>query len=123
MPSGSITNALVRCTRKDSDAAGLFELTRPNLGLWVLDLDFSPDDQQADQLAGICRQLANYARLHRLSDGSVDYTLHLTFDLLANDPIVLAPSLIRLASECGFNLELYAARNEDGYQAARGNRR
>jgi hypothetical protein len=124
MPGGCITNALIRCTRKDSEATGLFELARPDLGLWVLELDFPPDGQQAEQLAGICRQLqANSVRLQRLSEGSVDYTLHLTFDLLEHDPIVLTPSLIRLASECGFNLELYAARNDDGYQAVSGNRR
>lgn len=124
MPSGSITNALVRCTRNDSEAAGLFELTRPDLGLWVLELDFTPDGQQAEQLAGICRQLqANSVRLLKLYEGSVDYTLHLTFDLPDREPILLAPSLIRLASECGFNLELYVARNEAGYQVVSGNRR
>lgn len=124
MPSGSITNALIRCTRKDSEATGLFELARPDQGLWVLELDFTPDGQQAQQLAGICRQLqANSSRLQRLSEGSDDYTLHLTFDLLEHDPIVLTPPLIGLASACGFNLELYAARNEDGYQVVSGNRR
>ncbi len=110
MPSGSITNALVRCTRKDSEAAGLFELTRPDLGLWVLELDITPDDQQADQLAGICRQLqANSVRLQKLHEGSIDYTLHLTFDLPAGEPIILDSFLTRLASECGFKLELYVA--------------
>ena len=124
MQTGSITNALVRCTREDTEAEGLFELTRPDLGLWVLELDFTPDGQQAEQLAGICRQLqANSARLQRLSEGSVDYTLHLTFDLPEQDSIVLTPSLIRFASECGFTLELYAARNEDGYHVVSGNRR
>ena len=117
MPSASITNALVRCTREDSEAAGLFELTRPDLGLWVLVLDFTPDVHQAEQLAGIYRQLqANSVRLQKLREGGVDYTLHLTFDLPEREPIILAPSLVRLASECGFNLELYVAKNEDGYQ-------
>jgi hypothetical protein len=124
MPSGSITNALVRCTRADSAAAGLFELTRPDLGLWVLELDFTPDAHQGEQLAGICHQLqANSVRLQKLHEGSVDYTLHLTFDLPEREPIVLSPSLVRLASECGFNLELYVAKNEDGYQGVSGNRR
>ena len=124
MRSGSITNALVRCKREDSEAAGLFELTRPDLGLWVLELDFTPDVHQAEQLAGICQQLeANSVRLRKLHEGSLDYTLHLTFDLPECEPIVLAPSLVGLASECGFNLELYVAKNEDGYQAVSGNRR
>jgi hypothetical protein len=115
MPSGSITNALVRCTRKDSEAAGLFELIRSDLGLWVLELDYTPDAQQSEQLAGICRQLqANTVRLQKLSEGSVDYTLHLTFNLPEHEPIVLAPSLMQLAAMCGFNLELYVAENEDG---------
>jgi hypothetical protein len=111
MPGGSITNALVRCTRKDSEAAGLFELTRPDLGLWVLELDFTPNDQQADQLAGICRQLqAKSVLLQKLHEGSIDYTLHLTFDMPGGEPIILTPMLTRLASECGFRLELYVAK-------------
>lgn len=124
MPSGSLTNALVRCTREDRDAAGLFELIRPDLGLWVLELDFTADVRQAEQLAGICLQLqANSVRLQKLREGSVDYTLHLTFDLPEREPIVLVPLLTRLASECGFNIEIYVTETEDGYQGLGGNRR
>jgi hypothetical protein len=115
MSNGSITNALIRCTRQDREAEGLFELTRPDLGLWVLELDYTRDGVQAEQIAQICRQVkANSARLQKLDEGSADYTLHLTFDLPERERIVLPPALSRLASECGFNLELYATRDEEG---------
>jgi hypothetical protein len=115
MPSGSITNALIRCTRQDTAAADLFELTRPDLGLWVLDLDYSQDGTQREQIAEICRQLQlDSLRLRELHEGSDDYTLHLTFDLPERERIILPPALSRLASECGFNLELYATRDEEG---------
>ena len=114
MPRGSITNALIRCTRQDSEAEGLFELTRPDLGLWVLELDFRRDDIQAEQIAQICRQVKdNSVRLQKIEKGSADYTLHLTFDLPENERIVLPPLLSRLASKCGFNLELYTTRDEE----------
>ena len=115
MPSGSITNALIRCTRQDREAEGLFELTRPDLGLWVLELDYEQDDSQAVKIDGICRQLQSHLdRLQKLHEGSADYTLHLTFDLPEHERIILPPKLSRLASECGFNIEVYAERNEEG---------
>lgn len=115
MPSGSITNALIRCTRNDSEAAGLFELTRPDLGLWVLELDCEHDESQAVQIDGICRQLRSHShRLQKLHEGSADYTLHLTLDLPEHERIILSPKLSRLAAECGLNIEIYADRNKDG---------
>ena len=115
MPSGSITNALIRCTRHDRAAADLFELTRPDLGLWVLELDYTQYGTQGDQIAEICQQLQlNSLRLRELHEGSADYTLHLTFDLPEREPIILPPPLSRLASECGFNLELCTTRDEEG---------
>ncbi|RYD39414.1 MAG: hypothetical protein EOP83_36815 [Verrucomicrobiaceae bacterium] len=92
----------------------MFELVRPDLGLWVLELDYTPDGVQAEQIAEICRHVeANLARLQKLEQGSAGYTLHLTFDLPEWERIVLPPALSRLASECGFNMELYATRDEE----------
>lgn len=99
----------------------MFELTRPDLGLWVLELDFTLDGVQAEQIAQICRQVrSNAGRLQKLEKGSLDYTLHLKFDLPEGERIMLPPSLCRLVSECGFNLELYAARDEEGKRAVGG---
>lgn len=113
MPSGSITNALIRCTRQDRKAEELFELTRPDLGLWVLELDYDQDSPQADQIDGICRHLWSHSdRLQSLHEGSIEYTLHLKFKLPEHEVIILPPSLSRLASVCGFSIELYAERNE-----------
>ncbi|MEO8615953.1 MAG: hypothetical protein ABI600_12490 [Luteolibacter sp.] len=115
MQSGSIINAVIRCFRQDSEAAGLFDLTRPDLGLWVLDLDYTPDAPQGEQIAEIFRQLqANSIQLQKLHEGSVDYTLHLKFDLPERKPIIIPPTFSKLASECGFSLELYASRDEEG---------
>jgi len=123
MPSGSITSALIRCTRQDSEAEGLFELTQPDLGLWVRELEFTRDSVQAEQIAEICREVqANSARLQKLDQGSADYTLHLTFDLPERERIVLPSSLSGLAYACGFSIELYGTRDEAG-ESGRGGRR
>lgn len=114
MPRGSIINALIRCTRQDREAQGMFELTRADLGLWVLELDFTPDGSQAEQLDQISRQLSvNADRLQKLDDGASDYTLHLKFDLRGGGRVILPPSLSRLASECGFHIEIIAAGDEE----------
>ena len=89
MPSGSITHAFIRCTRQDREAEGLFELTRPDLGLWILELNYTQGGQQAEQIAEICRHLqVNSVRLQKLNEGSADYTLHFTFDLPECERIV-----------------------------------
>lgn len=114
MPSGSIINALIRCTRQDREPEGLFEQIRDVSGLWVLELDYTHGGHQAEQIAEICHQLrVHSARLQKLQEGSVDYTLHLTFELPEIERIILPPMLCGLASECGFNIELYTERNED----------
>jgi hypothetical protein len=90
----------------------LFELTRPDLGLWVLELDFSQEAVQATQISEICRQVqANSAHLRGLNEGSTDYTLHLTFHLPEHERILLPPLLSRLASEWGLSLELYVTKD------------
>ena len=115
MPSGSITNALIRCTRQDREAEGLFDATRLDLGLWVLELDYAQDGTQSEQIDEICRQLqSNSYRLQKLNEGSIDYTLHLTFNLPDHERIIIPPKLSGLASECGFNIELYATQDEEG---------
>lgn len=92
----------------------MFELVRPDLGLWVLELDYTQDGVQSEQIAEICRQLqANSVGLQKLYEGSVDYTLHLAVNLPQVDRIVLPPALSTLASECGFNLEVRVDRNEE----------
>lgn len=113
--SGSIINALIRCTRQDREAKGLFDLTRADLGLWVLELDYTDDHSQAEQIAGIYQQLLAISNsLQRLREGSDDYTLHLAFDLPEQERILIPPTLSSLASDCGFSIEIYATRDEDG---------
>ena len=112
---GSMTNALVRCTRHDDKATGLFELVRADIGLWVLELDHTPKFTVAEQISEITAQLqASIEQLQIIREGSADYTLHLAFDLDENKPIIYPPSLSKIASDCGFAIETYTNQNEEG---------
>jgi hypothetical protein len=115
MPNAIITNALVRCTRSDLRAAAMFELVSKDIGLWVLDLDINQDGTLSEQIARIYEQLQSiYTELSNLRDRSIDYTLHLTFDLPRTVPIILPTNLSTLAAECGINLEIYVNTIEEG---------
>ena len=108
MTQAALTNALLRCTRSDGGAGASFELVREDIGLRVLELDPGSGLTLSEQIAEICRQLrTKAAELRNLREGSRDYTLHLTFDLPDAVPIILPTELSDLASDCGFNLEIY----------------
>jgi len=115
MPRAIMTNSLIRCTRSDRKAAASFELVRADLGLWVLDLDSNPDSTLPEQIGEIYGQLQmRLTELKNIREGSLDYTLHLTCDLHDTTPIILPIALTGLASECGFNIEIYVRPKEDG---------
>ena len=108
MPQAALTNAFVRCIRCDREAAASFEWVREDIGLWVLELDPGPGMTLSEQIAAIYGQLQRRSdELRNLREGSRDFTLHLTFALLAAVPIILPAALADLASDCGFNLEIY----------------
>jgi len=108
MPNARITNALVRCTRSDQKAAEAFELVREDIGLWVLELDPGAGGTLSEQIAEIYAQLQTKStELRNLREGCLDYTLHLTLNLLNTVPLILPADLSRLASECGFKFEIY----------------
>src|ERR1035437_7279899 len=124
MRRATITNALIRCTRSDRKAAPSFDLVRADLGLWVLELDSNPESAISDQIKEINGQLQmRINELQNIRDGSFDYTLHLTCDLPGTTPIILPIPLTGLASECGFNIEIYVRPNEEGQQASAPNAR
>ena len=113
-PRAIITNALIRCTRSDRKAAASFELVREDLGLWVLDLNSNPDLTLPEQIGEIYGQLqARLAELKNIREGGIDYTLHLKFNLTESTPIILSVALTELASECGFNVEIYVNTSEE----------
>ena len=115
MRRATITNALIRCTRSDRKAARSFELVRADLGLWVLDLDSNPESTISEQIKDINDQLQmRLTELKNIREGGLDYTLHLTCDLPGTTPIILPIPLTGLASECGFNIEIYVRPNEEG---------
>ena len=115
MQSNSITNALIRCIRSDDRAAGLFELANSDLGLWVLELDFTHRAAVADQVAEITNQLlASIDQLQRIKEGSNDFTLHLTVELDENKPLVIPPNLSKIVSDYGISIEAYNNQNEEG---------
>lgn len=115
MRRATIANALIRCTRSDRKAAPSFELVRADLGLWVLELDSNPESTLSEQIIEINSQLqVRLTELKNIREGSFDYTLHLTCDLPDTTPIILPTPLTGLASECGFNIEIYVRPNEEG---------
>src|ERR1035437_6956879 len=124
MRRATISNALIRCTRSDRKAARSFELVRADLGLWVLDLDSNPESTISEQIKDINDQLQmRLTELKNIREGGLDYTLHLTCDLPGTTPIILPIPLTGLASECGFNIEIYVRPNEEGQQASAPNAR
>jgi hypothetical protein len=115
MPHATITNALIRCTRSDRQAAASFELVREDIGLWVLELDPGLGVTLSEQVAEIYGQLQmRSTELRNLREGSLDYTLHLTFDLPNTVPIILPTAWSNLASECGFKFEIYVNTIKEG---------
>ena len=115
MPHATITNALIRCIRSDREPAASFELVREDIGLWVLELDPGPGATLSEQIAEIYRQLRmRSTELQNLREGSLDYALHLTFDLSDTVPIILPTALSDLASDCGFEFEIYVNSIKEG---------
>ena len=94
-----ITNALIRCTRTDREAQSEFELVRDDLDLWVRELP--------ENLDGIINNLLGIQPLlEKLKIGSSDYTLHLAVMIDDSNSFTLPCSLSKLASSCGFSIEL-----------------
>ncbi len=107
-PSASITNALMRCIRKDEAAGPAFELVRADLGLWVLELDFDLAGSWSCQIHSLCDQIEkNRVRLAPLREGSSDFTFHLSVETNETLPLRIPPRLSQLASECGFEIEIH----------------
>jgi hypothetical protein len=104
-----LTNALIRCIRNDNAAGLAFELVRADMGLWVMELDFHFSDSWASQIESIADQLEGHrVLLASLGEGSSDYALHLAAETDAPHPLRIPVRLARLASECGFEIEIYA---------------
>lgn len=107
-----IDNALLRCTRDDRDAAPLFELVRTDLGLWVWELALPPDAYADSQLEQIGRELdANRSKLASLAAGSRGYVLFLSVVADESSTLRIPRELVRLAADCGFELELFTQRS------------
>jgi len=88
----------------------VFELVREDLGLWVLELHDDVNQPEASHLDGVAKKLEHHrALLAALGKGSSDYTLHLSAEITAIIPLRIPSSLSRLASECGFAIEIYTA--------------
>lgn len=103
-----VLNALLRCVREDGKAAPLFEPVDRAPGLWVLELGPFDDESWSGWLARGHRTLsANEAFLQALSDGSTDYTLHITVTAETYQAVTLPPSLSLLLGNCGITVELY----------------
>jgi hypothetical protein len=102
-----VTNALLRCTRTDTNAAPLFEKVRGDLDVWIWELGSQPfltwskwSDQTLPQLE------ANLSLLTELGEGSQDYTLHLMICARQLSPIRIPSQLSRLSLKAGFAIEI-----------------
>lgn len=99
MSEASITNALLRCTRGDDLAGEAFELVRPDLGLWVLELP--------ETFPEIVQTLGQHRSLLRaLKTGGSDYTLHLAATVKDTCRLNIPPDMVGLAADCGFSIEV-----------------
>ena len=99
MSKASIKNALLRCTRQDRLAEGVFDHVRDDLDLWVLELP--------ETFVEISETLSNLQPLlESLPEGGSDYTLHISANIDETHSIVIPPSLAALAASCGFSIEL-----------------
>ena len=102
MREAKITNALLRCTRKDHLARNSFELVQGDLGLWVLELPETIQEIVA-VLSGL-RPL-----LKSLAEGSKDYSLHLAATIDEMHRFSIPCDLIVLSADCGFSIEVIAS--------------
>ncbi|MCG8600151.1 MAG: hypothetical protein MI807_08430 [Verrucomicrobiales bacterium] len=99
MSKAVITNALLRVTREDQLAEGVFELVRGDLGLWVLELPQS--------LEAIAEDLSEIRPLLRmLSKDASDYTLHLAAAIDEVHSLVIPSVVAELSFACGFSIEV-----------------
>jgi hypothetical protein len=120
--SAIITNALIRCMRDDIAASPVFELVREDLGLWVLELDFNFCEVWASQFESISDHIERHrVLLTSLAEGSSDFSLHITAEADETLPLRIPVRLSRLASECGFEIEIYTD-TKQAEQADTGNR-
>ena len=115
MRKGSITNALIRCTREDKTPLKSFDLVRADLGLWVRELDYDASMEIPAQIISILEQLqALEPELRSLSDCTTNYALFIEFDLPVPIPVMIPVALSRLASTCNFDIELYINQKQEG---------
>lgn len=108
-----IVNALIRCERSDRAAEPAFELVRDDLDLWVMELDYQLSDYWDSQIEVICDHLQLHrALLLTLQNGSTDYTLHIAAEANEWSALRIPVRLSRLASECGFEIEICEEQQE-----------
>lgn len=109
-----VHNALLRCVRADDRAVPLFERITEVPGLWVLELGpfmNDPDDSWASWLSDVHQTLElNSALLRDLSEGSSDYTFHVTLEFAeSHQSLMIPPAISGILSSCGITLELFSA--------------
>ena len=102
MSEATITDALLRCTRRDDLAKGAFELVRADLGLWVLELP--------ETFAEIVEILTEVRCLLRsLKTDVSDYTLHIAATVDGVHSLKIPSEVTDLSSDCGFSIEVISS--------------
>jgi len=109
-----MTNACIRCARKDNIEQSLFKLSDAKLEqegvrLWVWDMIYSRERSWDDDMDNLCNHIEkNREILSLLKEGSYDFTLHLAVGLSKfSYPFLIPHQLTCLSSECGFDIEIY----------------
>jgi hypothetical protein len=107
-----VFNSLLRCTRSDDLATGVFESISNVPGLWVLELEFDGGSSWSVWLTNTFKLLSSHRPLLiALGSDSRDYTLHITLDDPAEHQAVsFPPALTELVCACGISIELYVFR-------------
>jgi len=107
-----VFNSLLRCTRSDDRAAGVFGRIAEVPGLWVLEL--GPDDDCSwPNWLSVTYDLLSHHRplLTALGIDSSEFTLHIALDDPAAHQAVRFPdSFTALISSCGISIELFVYR-------------
>lgn len=88
--------------RDDDLAAECFELSREDLGLWVLELP--------ETIQGILDVLTDIRpMLKSLKGGGSDYTLHIAATIDEVRRLQIPTELAALSDDCGFSIEVVAS--------------
>lgn len=102
-------NALLRCFRSDSKAATHFERIDTIKDLWVLELEANRGRESwSVWLSDVQNRISSdEAFFASLSEGSTDFTLHITVEMSEIQAVRIPTFFSSLAAKIGFQVEIF----------------